>query len=141
MSTSFKDYVKNIGSALKTDNTPGDESRQANTAKPTPKTQKAQKTQFKLVNSADNNVFSNIFIINANREEVVIKFGIHHNWERADEQPDIELTTRVILNPYVAKRLSVVLNRLIKEYEKRYVDVNIEPIEQVRIQAASATKH
>lgn len=32
----------------------------------------------------------------------------------------VQLTTRIVLNPYAAKRLAVVLNRVVAEYESNF---------------------
>ena len=44
-------------------------------------------------------------------------------------QPDrplsIELTNRLILSPYAAKRLSIALNGVLREYEQRYGALNV----------------
>lgn len=55
------------------------------------------------------------------REEVVLNFGINHDWERARQnEMEIELLQRIIVSPFVAKRLTDFLNQLMKDYEQRY---------------------
>ena len=39
---------------------------------------------------------------------------------------EIQLTHRLVLSPFAAKRLSLMLNRLIGEYEQRYGALNLE---------------
>jgi hypothetical protein len=139
MSASFISYIKNIGRSLEKERSSNElQQPKSSTIQPTDN-EINLKADFTV--SASNSNYANIFVISANKEEVIVKFGVHQNWERPDEINEIDLSSRVILSPYVAKRLSIVLKRLIDEYEKRYIDVNIESIEQLRMQAAAATKH
>jgi hypothetical protein len=42
----------------------------------------------------------------------------------------VQLQDRIILSPYGAKRLNLLLSRVIREYESRYGTLNIEASEQ-----------
>jgi hypothetical protein len=64
--------------------------------------------------------YANFCNATSTREEVVLNFGVSHNWERTPQDMEIELGHRVVLSPFAAKRLSGVLNKLIGEYESRY---------------------
>lgn len=65
--------------------------------------------------------YANFCNANSTREEVVLNFGINKTWERGPmEALDIELNHRVVLSPFAAKRLSDLLQQLMKEYETRY---------------------
>jgi hypothetical protein len=53
--------------------------------------------------------------------EVVLNFGVSHNWDRGQGSgTDVELTHRIILSPFAAKRVAQLLTNLMKEYETRY---------------------
>jgi hypothetical protein len=41
-------------------------------------------------------------------------------WERAQTNIQVQLTNRIVLNPYAAKRLAAVLNRVVTEYESKF---------------------
>lgn len=46
---------------------------------------------------------------------------MNKNWERGPQGAlDIELNHRIVLSPFAAKRLSELLQQLMKEYEARY---------------------
>jgi uncharacterized protein DUF3467 len=47
---------------------------------------------------------------------------VNKSWERGPQQNglDIELNHRIVLSPFAAKRLSALLQQLMKEYEGRY---------------------
>jgi hypothetical protein len=66
--------------------------------------------------------YANFCNANSTREEVVLNFGVNKNWERGP-QPDsveIDLNHRIVLSPFAAKRLTSLLQQLMKEYETRY---------------------
>jgi len=65
--------------------------------------------------------YSNAVNASSTREEVSIFFGTNQTWNASqDGKLKIELTDRIVLNPYAAKRLSVLLSGVIGEYEKRF---------------------
>jgi hypothetical protein len=64
--------------------------------------------------------YANFCNATSTREEVVLNFGVSHNWERTPQDMEIELSHRIVLSPFAAKRLSGILAKLIGEYESRY---------------------
>src|SRR5690242_13590271 len=69
------------------------------------------------------NSYANFCNANSTREEVVLNFGVNKSWDRGSsskEGLDIELNHRIVLSPFAAKRLSALLQQLMKEYEARY---------------------
>jgi len=65
--------------------------------------------------------YANVVNASSTREEVSIFFGTNQSWNVSeDRELSIQLTDRMILNPYAAKRLLVLLSRIIKEYESRF---------------------
>jgi hypothetical protein len=64
--------------------------------------------------------YANFCNATSTREEVVLNFGVSHNWERTPQDMEIELSHRIVLSPFAAKRLSGILAKLIGEYENRY---------------------
>ena len=64
--------------------------------------------------------YCNVANATSTREEVVVNFGVNQNWDRMQQEFEIELQHRIILSPFAAKRLSDLLGKLIKEYETRY---------------------
>jgi Protein of unknown function (DUF3467) len=64
--------------------------------------------------------------IQSTREQVDLFFGTNQIWNASENRPlSIELTNRLILSPYAAKRLSVALNGVLREYEQRYGALHI----------------
>ena len=64
--------------------------------------------------------YANVCSVTSTREEVVLNFGINQAWERTAEEMEIQLTNRIILSPFAAKRMAAGLNKLLVEYEARY---------------------
>ena len=64
--------------------------------------------------------YANFCNASSTREEVVMNFGVSHDWERQPQAMEIELQHRIVLSPFAAKRLSQLLGKLIAEYETRY---------------------
>jgi hypothetical protein len=64
--------------------------------------------------------YANVCNVSSTREEVSLMFGINKNWHSAQKDLTIELTDRLLLNPFAAKRLAVLLANTMDEYEKRF---------------------
>jgi hypothetical protein len=71
--------------------------------------------------------YANVCNVSNTREEVVLAFGVNQAWNRSLPEVTIQLTDRVILNPYVAKSLAAVLVNVIRDYEARYGTLAAEP--------------
>lgn len=70
--------------------------------------------------------YANVCNVSSTREEVILNFGVNQAWERGQQEMRIELTNRLILSPYAAKRLSLLLGKLIQEYESRHGVLDLE---------------
>jgi Protein of unknown function (DUF3467) len=70
--------------------------------------------------------YSNVCNVNGTREELVLLFGVHQAWQSGVKEVAVQLQERIILNPYAAKRLNLLLTRLLREYESRYGPLNID---------------
>ncbi len=71
--------------------------------------------------------YANVVNASSTREEVSIFFGTNQSWNISeDKQLSIQLSDRMVLNPYAAKRLLVLLSRIIKEYENRFGALKLE---------------
>lgn len=70
--------------------------------------------------------YANVCNVTSTREEVVMLFGINQAWNRGQKEVTIQLTDRIIISPYAAKRLATLLEGVVKEYEKRFGALNVE---------------
>ena len=64
--------------------------------------------------------YANVCNVSSTREEVVLAFGINNAWERGQANVQIQMTDRIVLNPFAAKRLADILNRVVAEYESTF---------------------
>jgi hypothetical protein len=70
--------------------------------------------------------YANVCNVTSTREEVVLLFGMNQAWNRGQKEVTIHLTDRIVVSPYAAKRLSMLLSGVVKEYESRFGALNIE---------------
>ena len=71
--------------------------------------------------------YANVCNVSSTREEVVLVFGINQAWERGQAEMQVQLSDRIILSPFAAKRLAGLLNNVVREYESRFGTLNLEP--------------
>ena len=70
--------------------------------------------------------YANVCNVTSTREEVVILFGMNQAWNRGQKEVTIQLTDRIVISPYAAKRMSLLLANVVAEYEKRFGTLNID---------------
>ena len=70
--------------------------------------------------------YANVVNATSSREEVTLFFGTNQTWNANDDEYTVQLTERIILNPFAAKRLNLLLGSVLKEYESRYGMLEIE---------------
>lgn len=70
--------------------------------------------------------YANVCNVSSTREEVVLVFGINQAWERGQSEVQVQLTDRLILSPFAAKRLAALLTNVVREYESRFGVLNVE---------------
>lgn len=65
--------------------------------------------------------YANVVNVISTREEVTLFFGTNQTWNISDSREvTVGLSDRIVLNPYAAKRLWVLMGNVLKEYENRY---------------------
>jgi Protein of unknown function (DUF3467) len=70
--------------------------------------------------------YANVCNVASTREEVVLLFGINQAWHAGQKEVTVQLTDRLILSPFAAKRLSVLLANVLREHETRFGPVPVE---------------
>ncbi len=71
--------------------------------------------------------FANVVNVNSTREEVTLFFGTNQTWNAQQKgQIQVKLDERVMLSPFAAKRLAILLDSVMKEYERRYGKLDLE---------------
>ena len=64
--------------------------------------------------------YANVCNAVGTREEVVLFFGISNPSQSAEPEISVQLSQRVILSPFAAKRLATVLSNVVQQYEARW---------------------
>jgi hypothetical protein len=90
----------------------------------------ADGTKIRWDDSAMKSSYANVCNVSSTREEVVMLFGVNQAWNRGQKEVTIQLTDRIIVSPFAAKRLSLLLAAVVKEYESRFGVLNIEQPQQ-----------
>ena len=83
-------------------------------------------TRIKWDDSGMKSSYANVCNVTSTREEVVLLFGMNQAWNRGQKEVTIQLTDRIVISPFAAKRMSMLLDSVVKEYEKRFGPLNIE---------------
>ncbi len=71
-------------------------------------------------------VYANVCNVAGTREEIVLLFGMNQVWHSGQQEMKIQLTDRVVLSPFAAKRLLLLLNNIVRDYEKRFGNLDVE---------------
>ena len=71
--------------------------------------------------------YSNVVNASSTREEVTLFFGTNLTWNPTEKREyKVRLSDRIVLNPFAAKRLWMLLGAILKEYESRFGNINID---------------
>ena len=76
--------------------------------------------------SAMSSSFANVVNVLATREEMTLLFGTNQTWNATgSEELVVRLSDRIVLSPFAAKRLSLLLDRRVKEYEQAFGKLDV----------------
>ena len=81
------------------------------------------------INWDDSNMkssYANVCNVTSTREEVVMLFGMNQAWNRGQKEVTIQLTDRIVISPYAAKRLAMLLGGVVTQYESRFGVLNVD---------------
>ncbi len=73
-----------------------------------------------------NTSYSNVCNVLGSREEITLLFGANQAWHAGQKEVKVLLSDRIVLNPYAAKRMASLLEKVLKEYETRYGELKVE---------------
>ncbi len=85
-----------------------------------------EQTKINWDGSKMRSTYANVCNVSSTREEVTLLFGTNKNWHAGQKDLTVELSDRMTLNPYAAKRLSILLANTINEYEKVFGAVELD---------------
>ena len=81
---------------------------------------KTSQPQIKWDDSDMKHSYANVCNATATREEIVLMFGMNHAWRSGQKEVTVQLSDRIILSPFAAKRLSLLLTNLVRQHEERF---------------------
>lgn len=85
--------------------------------------------------------YANVVNASSTREEVTLFFGTNLTWNPTEKlEFKVKLSDRVVLNPFAAKRLWILLSAILKEYESRFGVLSIEAGAGASAASAGAAK-
>ena len=86
-------------------------------------------TQARIVWDSSNmrSAYANVFNVAGTREEIILFFGLNQAWDAAQKELKVQVSDRIVLSPFTAKRLATVLGNVIKDYESRHGSLDVEP--------------
>ena len=90
-------------------------------------TQPGAQVRIKWDGTNMRSVYANVCNVASTREEIVVLFGMNQAWHSEQKELTVQLADRIVMSPFVAKRLAVLLNNIIRDYESKYGTLNIEP--------------
>ena len=83
-------------------------------------TQTIGQTKIVWDDSNMRSAYANVANVAGGREEIVLLFGMNQAWHAGQKEVNVKLTDRIVLSPYAAKRLSILLNAVLADYEKKF---------------------
>lgn len=84
---------------------------------------KVQGPTIRWDDSKMTSTYANVCNVSSTREEITLLYGLNQAWNAQQKQLTIELSDRIILNPYAAKRMANLLNNVIAQYEERFGEI------------------
>jgi len=72
-------------------------------------------------------IYANVANVAGTREEIVLLFGMNQAWHAGQKDIKIQLMDRIVMSPFAAKRLALLLNQVLQDYENRYGQLDVTP--------------
>lgn len=82
--------------------------------------QASQQVKVRWENANTQSVYSNVCNVAGTREEIVLLFGMNQAFNATENEMTIQLSNRIVMSPFVAKRLATLLNNVVADYETKY---------------------
>lgn len=70
--------------------------------------------------------YANVCNVASTREEMTLLFGTNQAWHTGQKEMTINLSDRIVLNPYAAKRMLLLLQNVVNTYEKRFGELKVD---------------
>jgi hypothetical protein len=80
----------------------------------------SQQVKVRWENTSIQSVYSIVCNVAGTREEIVLLFGMNQAFNATENEMTIQLSNRIVMSPFVAKRLALLLNNVVTDYESKY---------------------
>lgn len=74
--------------------------------------------------------YANVCNVSSTREEFTLLFGINKTWNPEQRELTVDISDRVILNPFAAKRMALLLRNIVRQHESRFGEIQLEAAEK-----------
>jgi len=71
-------------------------------------------------------IYANVANVAGTREEIVLLFGMNQAWHSGQKEVTVQLSDRIVLSPFAAKRLAILLQNVIRDYEAGFGALDLE---------------
>jgi len=93
----------------------------------TPTPSPGNQLKIRWDSSSMRSVYANVCNVAGTREEIVLFFGMNQAWDASQKEMTVQVSDRIVLSPFVAKRLSILLQNVVKNYEAKFGKLDVEP--------------
>ena len=77
--------------------------------------------------------YANVCNVSSTREEFTFLFGINKTWNPEQRELTVDISDRIILNSYAAKRLAVLLQNTVLQHENRFGEIKLETADKAGV--------
>lgn len=70
--------------------------------------------------------YANVCNVSSTKEEFNLLFGTNQTWTGIQKDIRVSLSNRIILNPYAAKRMAIMLTRAVQQYEEKVGPIKLD---------------
>lgn len=89
------------------------------------KTESAAQPEVVWNDSNMKSLYVNATNVLGGREELMILLGLNQAWNNKQEKVQVDIAERVVMTPYTAKRLAIMLATTLKAYEAKFGQIDI----------------
>lgn len=86
---------------------------------------KANETEVVWNGANMKSVYVNATNVVGGREELMMLLGVNQAWQMNQGKVNVDIAERVIMTPFTAKRLAIMLSATIRAYEAKYGQIDI----------------
>jgi hypothetical protein len=97
-----------------------------NTQNPITVTDENAKTKIRWDVAKMQTSYANVCNVSSTHEEFTLLFGINKTWNAEQRELTVDISDRIILNPYAAKRLAMLLHNVVSQHEGRFGEIKLE---------------